>query len=62
VVAGIDFYEVRGNYFFNKSGAVRNYNKIRRELMNQAQTGTPKQQRNARRVLNTLRIEQMRIH
>lgn len=62
VVAGMDFYDVKGNYFFKKSAAVRHYNTIRRELMNQAETGTPKQQKNARRVLRNLRIEPMRIH
>ena len=62
IVAGTDFYDVNGNYFFNKGGAVRNYNKIYRQLIVQMQSGTKKEQKNARRVLLNLRIENMRIH
>jgi hypothetical protein len=62
IVAGTDFYDVNGNYFFNKNGAIRNCNKIYRQLMVQMQSGTKKEQRNARRVLENLRVEPMRIH
>ena len=62
VLAGIDFYDMNGNYFFTKGSAVRHYNKIHRQLVIQSQEGTNKQRNNARRVLNNLKIQQMRIH
>lgn len=62
VVVGIEFYNVDGNYFFSKSVAVRHCNKIFRHLLGELHSGTRKEQKNARRVLNNLRVERLRIH
>ena len=62
VVAGSDFYDVNGNYFFNKSSAIRHCNKIARQLTEYLRTGTRKEKKNAKRVLENLRVESMRIH
>lgn len=62
IIAGIDFFNIDGNYFFSKSKAVRNYNKLARQLSNKILTGTKKERRSAKMILENLRIEQMRIH
>lgn len=62
IVAGTDFFEVDGKYFFTKNSAIRYYNKLLRYLGEAVQAGTKKERRDAKRVLNSLRVEPMRIH
>lgn len=62
IVAGSDFFDVDGNFFFTKNSAVRYYNKILRQLGETVQSGTKKERKHAKRVLDNLRVEPMRIH
>jgi hypothetical protein len=62
IVTGSDFFDVDGKYFFTKNSAIRYYNKILRHLGQAVQSGTKKERREAKRVLNSLRVEPMRIH
>lgn len=62
VIAGSDVFDSKGRWVFDKNGAIRQHNKILREVMRIINTGTKAQQKNAKRVLDTLRIEPLRIH
>ena len=62
VIAGVDVFNSRGDWIFDKKNAIRYYNKILNEVMHQLSMGNKKQQFNARRVLNNLRVEPLRIH
>lgn len=62
IVVGLDVFDVKGKWVFDKKGAVKYYNKILDELMQQLQHGNKKKKISARRVLNSLRIEPLRIH
>jgi hypothetical protein len=62
IVAGSDFFDVDGNFFFTKTGAERYYDKLTKQLSIDLKNGTRKERKHARRVLENLRVERMRIH
>jgi hypothetical protein len=62
IVAGKQLFNIDGDYFFDKTTANKFYDKILKESMKQLTEGTESQKRNARKILNNLRVEPLRIH
>lgn len=62
IQVGSDIYRTNNDCFFNKKSAIRHYNKILRVLLEQIHTGTKKERKNAKRVVENLKILPLRLH
>lgn len=64
IQVGSDLFDSdgKGGWFFNKKSAIKHYNKILRVLTEQMNTGTKKERKNAKRVIENLKILPLRLH
>lgn len=62
ILVGTDFYVRKGQMVFTKRTAVKYYNEVLTEVVNQMYNGSAKQKANANRVLLSLCILPLRIN
>ena len=62
VVAGSEVFYLNGKWIFDQKTAIRCRDRILRGLVKLLETGTKKEQRHARFLIDTIRIEPFRIH
>ena len=62
VIAGVDLFDYKGTFVFDRKSAIRHFNKIRIEMLKVMQFGTKRQKKNAKLILDNLKVEPLRIH
>jgi hypothetical protein len=62
VIAGGDVFEHKGSIVFDRKSAIKHYNKIRVDMLTIIQSGTKRDRKKARIVLDNLRVEPLRVH
>lgn len=62
IQVGMDVFDMKGSCTFTKKSASRYYNKIRVQILKDYYSGTAKEKKNAKRLLENFKILPFRFH